>query len=56
MDSWDGLSPPTARTYKGKPVNVRLVDLIGKDRNLPNFGPYAKEKRELKTKVITSLK
>merc|ERR1711937_1069995 len=41
VDDWDGQSPPTARTYKGKPV-VDLQSQIG--RNLPNFGPYAKEK------------
>merc|ERR1712066_695331 len=41
VDDWDGQSPPTLRTYKGKPV-VDLQSQIG--QNLPNFGPYAKEK------------
>ena len=54
LDSWDGLSPPIARTYKGKPVDIKLVDMIGTGRNLPNFGPYAKEKRDLKSKVPKS--
>jgi len=44
LEEWDGQSPPTARTQKGKPV-VSVMDVIGK--NLPNFGPYAKEKAEL---------
>jgi dihydropyrimidine dehydrogenase (NADP+) len=44
VDDWDGQSPPTARTYKGKPV-VDLQSQIGRD--LPNFGPYAKEKAEV---------
>lgn len=56
LDSWDGMSPPTARTYKGKPVNVKLEDMIGKERHLPNFGPYAKEKRDLKTKASSQTK
>eukprot|EP00088_Acartia_fossae_P032309 TRINITY_DN3308_c0_g1_i6.p1 TRINITY_DN3308_c0_g1~~TRINITY_DN3308_c0_g1_i6.p1 ORF type:complete len:1069 (-),score=295.18 TRINITY_DN3308_c0_g1_i6:247-3453(-) len=41
LEDWDGQSPPTARTQKGKPV-VSVQNIIGK--NLPNFGPYAKEK------------
>merc|ERR1711892_598653 len=41
VDDWDGQSPPTARTYKGKPV-IDLQSALGK--NLPNFGPFAKEK------------
>jgi dihydropyrimidine dehydrogenase (NADP+) len=41
VDDWDGQSPPTARTYKGKPV-IDLQSAIGK--NLPNFGPFAKER------------
>ena len=44
MDSWDGQSPPTARTYKGKPV-VSVKDVVGK--TLPNFGHFAKQKKEL---------
>ncbi len=44
MNSWDGQSPPTARTYLGKPV-VSVKDIIGK--TLPNFGPFAKQKKEL---------
>lgn len=47
LDAWDGQSPPTARTYKGKSV-VSLSDVVGK--TLPNFGPFAKEKRELVAK------
>ena len=31
------------RTFKGKPV-VELQTILGK--NLPNFGPYAKQKKE----------
>jgi len=42
VDDWDGQSPPTARTYKGKPV-VELQAILGK--NLPNFGNYAKQKQ-----------
>lgn len=45
LNDWDGQSPPTARTFKGKPV-VNLQDVIGSERPLPNFGPFAKEKRE----------
>ena len=45
LHEWDGQSPPTARTYNGKPV-VNLQDVIGSGKALPNFGPYAKEKRE----------
>jgi len=41
VDDWDGQSPPTARTYKGKPV-IDLQSALGK--NLPNFGPFAKER------------
>ena len=41
---WDGQSPPTARTYRGKDV-VTLQSVV--DKSLPNFGPYAKEKRSL---------
>jgi len=44
VESWDGQSPPIARTQKGKPV-VALKDLIGRD--LPSFGPYAKERAEI---------
>jgi len=44
LESWDGQSPPTARTYKGKPV-ISVKDIVGK--TLPNFGHFAKEKREL---------
>ena len=43
VDDWDGQSPPTARTYKGKPV-IELQSILGK--NLPNFGNYAKQKKE----------
>jgi len=48
VEDWDGQSPPTARTYKGKPV-VDLKSAIG--RNLPNFGHFAREKAEIKTKL-----
>jgi len=41
VDDWDGQSPPTARTYKGKSV-VDLQSVLGK--TLPNFGPFAKER------------
>ena len=41
---WDGQSPPTARTYRGKDV-ITLQSVV--DKSLPNFGPYAKEKRSL---------
>ena len=44
LESWDGQSPPTARTYKGKPV-ISVKDIVGK--TLPNFGHFAREKREL---------
>jgi len=44
LEEWDGQSPPTSRTQKGKPV-VALQSLIGRD--LPNFGPYAKERASL---------
>jgi dihydropyrimidine dehydrogenase (NADP+) len=44
LEDWDGQSPPTARTQKGKPV-VTVQSIIG--RSLPNFGPYAKEKAAL---------
>ena len=46
LSSWDGQSPPTARTFKGKPVPA-LKDLVATDRNLPNFGKYGKEKKRL---------
>jgi len=49
VDDWDGQSPPTARTFKGKPV----IDLQYKlEQNLPNFGPFAKEK----AKAIAEMK
>jgi len=41
---WDGQSPPTARTYRGKNV-VSLQSVV--DKSLPNFGPYAKEKKSI---------
>ncbi len=41
LSSWDGQSPPTPQTYMGKPVHK-----VG-DKSLPNFGPYAKEKRRI---------
>jgi dihydropyrimidine dehydrogenase (NADP+) len=44
LEEWDGQSPPTARTQKGKAV-LSVSDVIGK--SLPNFGHYAKEKAEL---------
>merc|ERR1712241_806007 len=44
LESWDGQSPPTARTYKGKPV-ISAKDIVGK--TLPNFGHFAKEKKEI---------
>lgn len=40
-DGWDGQSPPTPKHQLGKPV-PKVADLVGK--NLPNFGPYKKEK------------
>jgi len=43
-EEWDGQSPPTARTQKGKPA-LSVRDVIGKD--LPSFGPYAKERAEV---------
>ena len=47
LDSWDGQSPPTARTYKGKPV-IALQDVLGRTdgKDYPNFGPYSKHKQE----------
>lgn len=45
LEEWDGQSPPTARTQKGKPV-IDLQSQIGRAA-LPNFGPYAKEKAAL---------
>lgn len=42
LDSWDGQSPPTARTQKGKPAGGHK-DLEG----LPFFGPYAKKRTAL---------
>ena len=46
LDSWDGQSPPTARTYKGKPV-IALQDVLGRTdgKDYPNFGPYSKHKQ-----------
>ena len=44
MKEWDGQSPPTARTYKGKSV-ISVEDVVGK--TLPNFGHFAKQKKEL---------
>jgi len=49
VDDWDGQSPPTARTQKGKPV-IELQRILG-NRALPNFGPYAKERKEAMAKV-----
>ena len=48
VDDWDGQSPPTARTQKGKAV-VELQEMLG--RNLPNFGPYAKQRRDALAEV-----
>lgn len=48
VDGWDGQSPPTLRTYKGKPV-VDLKSEIG--ASLPNFGPFAKEKAAMIAKM-----
>jgi len=48
LEEWDGQSPPTARTQKGKAV-VSVQNVIGK--SLPNFGHYAKEKVELVAKM-----
>lgn len=45
LKDWDGQSPPTARTFKGKPV-VNLQDVIGSGKPLPNFGQFAKQKKE----------
>merc|ERR1719357_694425 len=44
LDDWDGQSPPTARTYRGKDV-VTIKSAMNKP--LPNFGPYVKEKKSL---------
>lgn len=44
VEDWDGQSPPTAKTQKGKPI-ASVNSLIGRD--LPAFGPYAKERAEL---------
>ena len=49
VDDWDGQSPPTARTYQGKPV-VELQAVLG-NKNLPNFGYFAKQKKEAVLKV-----
>jgi len=49
VDDWDGQSPPTARTYQGKPV-VELQAVLG-NRNLPNFGHFAKQKKEAVLKL-----
>lgn len=46
MADWDGQSPPTSRTYKGKPV-PSIKALVGANRNLPNFGEFGKEKKRL---------
>lgn len=45
LNSWDGQSPPTARTYKGKPV-VTLEGFMN-NKTLPNFGEFSKQKKEL---------
>uniref|UniRef100_A0A0K2T590 Dihydropyrimidine dehydrogenase [NADP(+)] n=1 Tax=Lepeophtheirus salmonis TaxID=72036 RepID=A0A0K2T590_LEPSM len=45
LDDWDGLAPPTERTYKGKSVDVKLSETLKK--NIPNFGPYIKEKKKI---------
>lgn len=45
LKDWDGQSPPTARTYQGKPV-VDLQSVIGSGKTLPNFGAYAKQKKQ----------
>merc|ERR1719187_1332467 len=50
LEDWDGQSPPTARTHKGKPV-LDLQSLIGSDKSLPNFGPYAKQKRAIRAEI-----
>ncbi|XP_059095329.1 dihydropyrimidine dehydrogenase [NADP(+)]-like [Tigriopus californicus] len=50
LDDWDGQSPPTARTYKGKAV-INLQDTIGSNKPLPNFGKFAKQKEEALAKV-----
>lgn len=50
MDDWDGQSPPTARTYKGKAV-INLQDTIGSNKPLPNFGKFAKQKEEALAKI-----
>ena len=44
LEPWDGQSPPTPRTYKGKPI-ISVSDVVGK--TLPNFGHYAKQKKEI---------
>ena len=44
LDAWDGQSPPTARTYKGKPI-VSVENVVGK--TLPNFGHFAQQKGKI---------
>uniref|UniRef100_H2YN47 Dihydropyrimidine dehydrogenase [NADP(+)] n=1 Tax=Ciona savignyi TaxID=51511 RepID=H2YN47_CIOSA len=46
--AWDGQSQPTPSHQLGKSV-VKLRDIIGKD--LPNFGPYRKERDEIVAKI-----
>merc|ERR1719187_1528755 len=53
LEEWDGQSPPTARTQKGKPV-VNLQSVIGAEKSLPNFGPYARERAALKAEMKKS--
>merc|ERR550519_172939 len=50
LEDWDGQSPPTLRTQKGKPV-VAIKDIIGRD--LPHFGPYAKERAALVAEAVS---
>lgn len=49
--AWDGQSPPTPAHQLGKKV-IRVADLIGHD--LPNFGPYKKERIDLVAKAKQS--
>jgi len=44
LEDWDGQSQPTLRHQLGKPV-TDLKAVV--EKNLPNFGPYAKERKRI---------
>ncbi|XP_076813425.1 dihydropyrimidine dehydrogenase [NADP(+)]-like [Clavelina lepadiformis] len=48
LNQWDGQSCPTLPHQLGKPT-LRIRDLVGKD--MPNFGPYKKERKEILSKI-----